>query len=365
MPFFREMIGQARPISMLQVILKRDEIPQSLLFVGEAGIGKRTTAALFAQTLFCKARGMPKGVAGSIEPHEGREPREGRGPYEGCEPCQRCLACQKMQSGNHPDFYVIAPEPEESEIKIDRIRHLQEEIIFSPIDGEKKVILIDGELNLAAANSLLKTLEEPPPYAIMILIATSAEALPPTILSRCQKIVFHALGPTHLEALLMEKKGWTSSEARRVVVLTGGNLGQALLLDLPTAIEKEETLHAMVSDRTLSHYEAIFEVAAQFSRGEETLNVALYYLLLWFRDVLVFQSIKNPEYLLPSCLLNPDRFREIQAWAHRMSPHQVERVIAYLQEIQRGEARNINRQLALEALFIQLREGVAVSESAL
>ncbi len=340
MLFFRDVIGHLRSLEILQSFLQKDEVPQALLFMGEEGIGKKTVAQTFARALLCLTRADPG--------------PDKTGDF--IEPCGACLSCRKMADKNHPDFLMI--EPEGTVIKIEQIREMQERIIFKPLDSPRKVILIDpaDKLNAAAANGLLKTLEEPPPYAVLILISGKPFSLPQTVLSRCQKVSFYPLSLSHIEAVLMEKKGWGLSEARLVTALTGGKLGEAVSLEIEAAREMEEGLHALICEKTLANYENLFEAATTFSRDTEVLEKGLYYLAAWFRDVLVLQSVADPSQLDASWLVLSWRYEEIKQWAARMNLHEVGKFLADLQEIQQAQIRNINRQLALETLLMQLRD---------
>jgi DNA polymerase-3 subunit delta' len=340
MLFFRDVIGHLRSIEILQSFLEKDEIPQSLLFMGEEGIGKKRVAETFAMAVLCL----------------NRTPADPARDRHFIEPCGGCLSCRKMADKNHPDFTMI--EPEGTAIKIDQIREMQERVIFKPMDGPRRMILIDpaDKLNAAAANGLLKLLEEPPPHAVLILISGKPFSLPDTVLSRCQKVSFYPLSLSHIEAVLMEKKGWGVGEARLVTALTGGKLGEAVALEIETAREMEAGLHALISEKTLAHYEQLFETATTFSRDAEVMEKGLYYLSAWFRDVLVLQSVADPSQLDASWLVLSWRQDEIRQWAARMNMHEVGKFLADLQEIQQAQVRNINRQLALETLLMQLRD---------
>jgi DNA polymerase-3 subunit delta' len=340
MIFFRDIIGHLRSIEIIQSFLQKDEVPQALLFMGEEGIGKKMVAQAFINALLCQNRTLP-------DPND---------PQSFIEPCGSCLSCKKREDKNHPDFLTI--EPEGTVIKIEQIREMQQRIIFKPLDGPRKIILIDpaDKLNAAAANGLLKVLEEPPSHAVLILISGKPFSLPPTLLSRCQKISFYPLSLSHIETVLMEKKGWGVSEARLVTALTGGKLGEAVSLEIEAARELEEGLHTLISEKTLADYETLFEVGTTFSRDHDVMEKALYYLSAWFRDVLVLQSVADPSQLDATWLVLSWRHDEIKQWAARMNLHEVGKFLADIQEIQKAQIRNINRQLALETLLMQLRD---------
>jgi len=333
MPFFRELIGQGRSIRILQSFIRNKALPQALLFEGDEGIGKRKTAEIFAQALFCR---LAKAVKDSKD--------------EEIEPCGHCLTCRKMQDGNHPGYSVV--EPEGPSIKIDQIRALQSQIVIKPFDGPKKIVLIDPaeKMNDAAANSLLKTLEEPPPYAIIILISARASALRPTLLSRCQKITFQPLSLSHVISILMEKKGWTMSEARLVAAFANGRLGEAFGLEVETARALDEDRHRLVADGDL------FQAAADFGKDAEGFDAALSYLFNWFRDLLVIKSLPGISHLDPSMLLYSWRYEETKRWAAAMDSDEILNILNMLQALHHAQSRNVNRQLSLETLLLNLQE---------
>lgn len=349
MPFFRDIIGQDQGVRILRAFLERDQYPSALLFAGGEGIGKRTVAHAFAQALFCRA----------FHNADGNEKNPRENPQENpIEPCGECLSCRKMIDKNHPDFSIV--EPDGNTIKVDQIRAMEEKIIFKPIESPRKVILIDpaDKMNAAAANSLLKTLEEPPPYAMIVLIASRPASLPETVLSRCQKVYFYPLPQARLQSIVMEKKGWTAEEALLVATLSDGRLGNALSMEVESAKAMEEERYALVSEETLIHHETLFEVAAQFSRDKDTLEKALSYLMEWFRDVLVFHSLQSRGGCTPSRFVNSWRYEELSQWAGRTRAEEVWIFLDDVHKIQMAQTRNLNRTLSLETLLLQLRAKV-------
>ncbi len=348
MTSFHELFGQARPIKILQSILQTGNVPNALLFSGEEGIGKRSAAMGFIQTLLCEAPAS-SGIGG---PQTASRPLED--PF--IQPCNACLSCQKMQSGNHSDFLAIAPIEGEHSIKIDGIRAMQDTIHFEPIDSKWKIILIAKAeaLTTQAQNGLLKTLEEAPHYAVLILIAGKASLLAPTLLSRCQKVPFSPLSLSQIEAILMEKRGWNTGDARLVAGFTGGNLGEALSFEIEEARAQEELLNDLVKEETLSHYDTLFEMAKTHGGSAETLSRALYYLSAYFRDILVMQMMGAQSN--STSLVFSWREEALRRWANRMTPEEVTRFLANIAAIEQTLSRNINKQLALETLLMQMRD---------
>ena len=192
--------GQQRAIDFLKLALDRAEIPHALLFTGPKGVGKFTTALLLAAALVCPS-GKPDG----------------------------CAACGKVARGVHPDLHIV--EAEGNMIRREQVTDLEKELSRKPLEATCKVVLMDEAnlMNAEAANSFLKTLEEPPPQSYMVLIAVSKENLLPTVVSRCHEVPFSALGKKDIENFLIEVEGLDEAEAERLARKSGGIFGRALL----------------------------------------------------------------------------------------------------------------------------------------
>jgi DNA polymerase III delta' subunit len=171
-----------------------------LLFTGPRGVGKFSTALLFAAALFCPSR-EPNG----------------------------CPSCLKVAKGVHPDVHIV--EAEGNTIRREQITELEREISRKPAEAGRRVVLIDDaqSMNREAANAFLKTLEEPPPETYIILVAEGKETLLPTVVSRCHEVRFSALGRKDIEDYLVRREGLDDVEAERMARLSGGIFGRALL----------------------------------------------------------------------------------------------------------------------------------------
>lgn len=174
---FSAIKGHERPLRILQGTIRRNRVPSTLLFSGDSGIGKRSTALIYIQALNCLA--VQDGDA-----------------------CGVCSSCRKIIGGNHPDVHIV--EPDGGDIKIDSIRAVEEFLSMKPYEGRKKAVLIDeaDAMNINAANAFLKTLEEPPPDSIILLITANPDTLPDTIRSRCFQVRFAPLPAAAYEAIL-------------------------------------------------------------------------------------------------------------------------------------------------------------------
>jgi DNA polymerase-3 subunit delta' len=232
--------GHDNVVEQFRRAISRGRLATSFLFAGPEGVGKRTFALKLAQALFCQTR------------------------YEAAlDPCERCPSCAQVAAMTHPDLLLVAKPEGKAEIPVelfigDREHRMREglchDIGIKPFMGGHRVAIIDDAdyLNEEGANSLLKTLEEPPPRSILILLNTSPAKQLPTIRSRCQLIRFRPL-PTDTVAELLIEKGLVadSAEARRLASQSGGSVQRAVELAAPELWEFRDLLYQQLADPSL------------------------------------------------------------------------------------------------------------------
>jgi DNA polymerase-3 subunit delta' len=200
--------GHDRVVDSLKNSLREGRLPHALLFVGPVGIGKRTFARKLAQALLCETR-----AAALLDP------------------CETCPGCIQVVAATHPDFIEAAKPEDKHELPISVIRNLCDQYALKPARGGYKVAILDDadDLNEEASNAFLKTLEEPPPGAVLILIGTSAELQLETIVSRCQVVRFDPLTESEIAALLIEQGVATdTADAARLAALGEGSYSRAV-----------------------------------------------------------------------------------------------------------------------------------------
>lgn len=206
---WKKIIGNSETVAKLKKFSAEKNFPHAVLFVGVEGIGKRKIAETCAAALMCE--NLTDG-----------------------EPCGTCESCKLMAAGTHPDFYVIEPEETKAarNIKISQIRNLQHETSLRPIQSDRRVVIIDGAefMNKAAANCILKTLEEPPSQTIFILLTANRAGLLLTIRSRCITINFDKLSAAQINETLLAQ-GIDAAKAQKLSVISDGSLGRALALE--------------------------------------------------------------------------------------------------------------------------------------
>ena len=178
---FNQIFGQEKPKQIIKKAVQGNNLAHTYLFYGQESIGKKKVAIELAKSLNC------------ISSIKG-------------DPCDKCISCQKIESRIHPDFFFVeplknTPAAREAVIKIEAIRELQRKLAYHPYEGKVKVAVIDDAdlMNASAANSFLKTLEEPPSSTILIIISSNPFKLLPTIISRCQTIQFQPLNPENIK----------------------------------------------------------------------------------------------------------------------------------------------------------------------
>jgi DNA polymerase-3 subunit delta' len=200
---FRDVLGHNRLITLLTRSVAGGSLPPSLLFAGPAGVGKRKTALAVAQALNCLTR------------------RDG-------DACGACAACARIGRGVHPDVNSVEPE-DSGAIKIEQVRDVIDRAAYRPFEGRRRVVIIDeaDALVAAAQNALLKTLEEPPPSSVFILVTSRPDVLLPTVRSRCPQLRFRPMSPADIAAVLIAR-GMPGHEAHAVAATANGSVADAL-----------------------------------------------------------------------------------------------------------------------------------------
>lgn len=315
---FSDVIGQDRAIAVLRSSIGMGRVAHAYLFSGIEGCGKKKTALAFVQAVFC-----------------GRD-----------EACGVCSSCRKVASGQHPDLHIL--EPDGAFIKIDQVRDLQKELSYRPFEAPKKACIIDGadRFNLSSGNSLLKTLEEPPGEALMILIAPERSAVLQTILSRCQALAFQPLSGELIEGRLV-RDGFPQEAARVAATLCGGSLGRGIEIATDGVLDGRGSFLTRITALSLSDAAALFAAAEEFAADKEGLPELLELLLSFLRDILIYRST-------PEALVNTDLMDLIAREAARRSEADVMELIEQLIAMRRMFVRNVNARLALEVFFMRL-----------
>ena len=324
---FDAIIGHERPKRFLQAALRSGRLAHALLFHGEEQIGKLLTARVLAQAVNCEADLPP-------------DPPDA---------CGACRSCHQIETGSHPDVTILTATSGKGETE--SAREIESRFIYRPLIGRLKIVILDNAdlLRREAANALLKTIEEPPPDSLIILVSSRPEALLPTIRSRCQEIRFAPLALDVVDAAVRRRRGLTEKDARFLAIVSGGRLGMALEAD-PEALraERAEFLR-LVSPETMESISGLLSVCETVGKSDRA-EASLGWLAAWFRDLVIVKVGGDC-----ARLLNADRLEELEALAARLKVETIADLAAYVESMHRGLERNLNKQLMLEGLLLRLR----------
>lgn len=366
-----QIIGQDAAVAALRTALARDAVPQTLLFVGPDSVGKTTTAVEFAKALNCKRRG------------------------ETGDACNDCANCRRIDAGEHPDIVRIAPDGEFTRIWQfwSRPGHppgAMETLPFAPVAAPRRVYLIEKAetLNEESANSILKALEEPPPYVQFVLCAPAPTSVLPTILSRCQVVRFRQVPVETIAAALAARKGMPENDARVLAAYSGGAPGRAFrLADTPELKAQRETLLELAARIAHSPGIGAFKLAEDLRNGAKPgggkgkksagdgdegeggadrtargdLSRAIDVLCAWHEDMLAL--VLGGE---NARIVHEDRRAQLIDSVKRYTrPEQIAENVETLFTFRRHIARNANAQLATEVLMMKLtpKKGPAAAQA--
>lgn len=307
----------------VNIARQHERLPHALLMAGPAGLGKLEFARLLANSLVCEH------------------------PDDHNMPCGNCRQCKLVQAGNHPDLREVCPEESSKAIKIDPIRMLVSQSILSVAETRYRVFIVDPaeSMTKGAANSLLKTLEEPVQRTLLILVTANPGRLPPTIRSRCQHVSFSI--PERQQALdwLTEKNGLDPSRASDLLHLAKG--GPLLARQMAEGDELQHYQQRLGAFLGLAGKQANpVAVAAEWHKQHE-LKVLLDYMKRWLMDIIRFA---NGAKLFDNQASTP--VGDLKTLANRLDLAAVYKLLDSLFATERRMTNNINPQLALEQLLL-------------
>ncbi len=291
----RDIIGQDKAVNILLKTIKRGRIPSAYLFAGESGIGKRFTAINFAKVLNCLTPPSPPLTKGGTE--GGYPLTKERLEWEGNsdDACDECPSCKKIDSGIHPDVVLISPE--NGQIRIDEIRAIDEILSLKAFEGRYKIVIVDDAetMNLYAANAFLKTIEEPPPDSLIILITSSPDILPETIRSRCSRINFTPLSNGDCKdviKMVLRRRADFSIQQKTLSLLANFSMGRPGMAITSDLIEERAWFIKILME--------LLNAAKDGWTSKDEMARWFEYLLIMLRDMAVFKITGNEKMLINS-----------------------------------------------------------------
>ncbi len=306
----------------LQQARQQERLPHAMLFAGPEGVGKTSFAHVFAQSLLCTD------------------------PDSQGESCGHCRHCHLFQAGNHPDFQIVSPETgsKSGEIKIDTIRNFTRGAALTAQSGGYKVVIIKPaeRMNSAAANSLLKTLEEPTADTVLMLLSDHPSRLLPTIRSRCQQFAFPH--PKQAEAIRWLETRLGPSDAKTLLHLAGGAPLKALEMDSAEILSQRQGMLSALIGLGQNKLDPV-KLAAEWSKHDN--KQLMEWVVGWIIDMLRLQVSNEPP-----LLYNWDEKQALQPLAEQLNSELLQRFLTQVYDMRNLADSNLNPQLMLERLLI-------------
>ena len=325
---FKDVVGHKDIINYIRNAVKENKVSHAYILNGERGSGKKMLATLFATTLQCE-KGGP-------------------------DPCNVCPSCIQAESGNHPDIIRVQHEKPNT-ISVEDIRtQVNNDILIKPYQGPYKIYII-SEADLMtpqAQNALLKTIEEPPEYAVIFLLTENAEALLPTITSRCVMLKLRNIKDALIKKYLMETMHVPDYKADMCTAFAQGNMGRAIMLATSEHFNeiREEAVQLLkyIDDMELSEIvKAIKRVGAYKLEINDYLDI----IMIWYRDVLIYKATKDMDRVVFR-----DQMQYIKERARKSSYEGIETILKSLEKAKARLKANVNFELVMELLLLTIKE---------
>ena len=303
-------------------------ISHAYILSGEAGMGKKSLANAFALALLCE-----KGQA---------------------DPCRQCHACKQVMSGNHPDLIYVTHEKPAS-IGVDDVRRqINDTIQVKPYSSAHKIYIVDEaeKMTVQAQNALLKTIEEPPAYAVILLLTTNAEAFLPTILSRCVQLKLKPLKDGEVKDYLVSRMGVELSQAEIYTAFARGNLGKAIhLADSEDFRHLYGELLDLLKNLEKSDISELLERIRKMKEDKLDIHQCLDFMQMWYRDVLMYKTTKDI-----NLLIFKDEFSTVNAMSTVSGYEGLERILTAIDKARIRLDANVNMELVMELLLLTMKE---------
>lgn len=325
---FKDVVGHKDILKYISSAVEHNRVSHAYILNGERGSGKKMLANLFAMTLLCETGDN--------------------------EPCGKCHSCKQAESGNHPDIIRVTHEKPNS-ISVDDIRtQVNNTVDIKPYQGPYKVYIIPQAdmMTPQAQNAILKTIEEPPSYAVFLLLTENAETLLPTINSRCVMLKLRNIKDTLIKKYLMENLEIPDYKADMCTAFAQGNMGRAIMLANSDHFNeiREEAVQLL---KHINEMELNEIVAAVKNISVYKLEITDYLdiIMIWYRDVLLYKATKEIDKVVFK-----DQLQSIKEQARKSSYEGIELILESLEKAKARLKANVNFDLVMELLFLTIKE---------
>lgn len=326
---FADIVGQEQLREHLENAVRTGKVSHAYIINGERNAGKEFIAKTFAMAVQCENR-------------------------QDVEPCGECHSCKQALSGNHPDIIFITHEKPGTMGVDDIRRQINGDVAIKPYSGPKKIYIVsEGEkMTVQAQNALLKTLEEPPEYAVILILTDNVNTLLPTILSRCVVLNMKPVRDAQIKEYLMENMGIPDYKADICVAFARGNVGKARLLANSEEFDKVKE-EAITLLKYIGEME-LHEIVAAIKKINEykfDVNDYMDILSIWYRDVLLFKATHDVNHLIFR-----EEIQSIRKVADKSTYEGIERIIDALEKSKQRLNANVNFELTMELLLLTIKE---------
>jgi DNA polymerase-3 subunit delta' len=327
MPGFGEILGHDQIKEHFRRAIETEKVSHAYILSGESGMGKKTLAKVFSLTLLCES---------------GKS-----------DPCMNCHSCRQVLSNNHPDLiYVTHEKP--SSIGVDDIRkQINDTIWIRPYIGRYKIYIVDEaeKMTVQAQNALLKTIEEPPFYGMILLLTTSQEIFLPTILSRCVQMKLKPLQDSSVKNYLMEKLDTEEEKADIYTAFARGNLGKGISIASSEDFQAmyQEMLHLMKNIHLMDISEML-DFIRKMKEDKLDDEECLEFIEMWYRDVLLFKATGDRE-----LLIFKNEYPSIEKISSESNYDSLERILRGIEKARTRMNFNVNMELTMELLLLIIK----------
>lgn len=325
---FKDVVGHKDIINYIRNAVALDQVSHAYILNGERGAGKKMLAHLFAMTLLCEEKGPG--------------------------PCNECHSCKQAESGNHPDIIRVTHEKPNS-IGVDDIREqVNNTVMIKPYQGPYKIYIIDRAelMTTEAQNALLKTIEEPPQYVVIMLLTENAELLLPTVASRCVMLKLRYIKDTLIRQYLMERLKLPDYKADLCTAFAQGNMGQAIMLANSEHFNeiREEAVHLLKNVHSMELSD-IIQAINRIVPYKLEINDYLDVIMVWYRDVLLYKATKDID-----TVVFKEQINAIKECASKSSYEGVQLILTSFDRAKSRLKANVNFELVMELLFLTIKE---------
>ena len=325
---FNDILGHEQIKDHFRNAVQTGKVSHAYILSGEAGMGRKSLANAFALNLLCE-KGLP-------------------------DPCMQCHACKQVLAGSHPDLIYVTNEKPAS-IGVDDIRErINDTILVRPYSSYYKIYIVDEaeKMTVQAQNALLKTIEEPPSYAVILLLTTNPDAFLPTILSRCVQLKLKPLKDVVVKEYLIQSLGVEESQAEIYAAFARGNLGKAIHLAESEDFKRmyDEILHMLKHLKEADISELLDYI---HKLREENLDIysCLDFMQMWYRDVLMYKTTKDI-----NLLIFKDEFSTIKSMSTVSGYEGLERILEAIDKARIRLDANVNTELVMELMLLTMKE---------